>query len=120
MRTYSNVKQAVIETVPNGANYYRYNFKEVLVAKSASQSEQMQWECEEVVVWSPLSRDKITTAVIDDKWGVNHENKLLNDYYAAMEGILPLDKKQAYLDFLTERKAIKDQIKIDCEEAGIL
>lgn len=120
MKTYSNVKPVVIETVPNGANYYRYNFREVVVTRPTSQLEQMQWECEEVIIWSPLSRDKITTAVIDDKWGVNYENKLLNDYYAAIEGILPIDKKQAYLEFLIERKAIKDQIKTDCDENGIL
>lgn len=119
MKTYSSEKKSVIESVPNGANYYRYNFIEVVKEETPMQPATSQWECETIIVWSPLSKDKITTAVMEDKWGVNYENKLLNDYYAAIEGILPIEKKQPYLDFLEERKAVKEQIIIDCIEYNI-
>ena len=120
MKSYSDKKQQVIETVSNGANFYRYNFKEVKIPSNQIQEERTQWECEEVIIWSPLTKDKITAAVIEDKWGLNYENKLLNDYYGAIEGILPIEKKQPYINFLSERKAIKEQIAKDCEEFGII
>ena len=119
MKSYSDNKQQVIEIVPNGANFYRYNFKEILNPATDFQEERKQWECEEVIIWSPLTKDKITAAVINEKWVLNYENKLLNDYYAAIEGILPIEKKQGYLDFLVERKLLKEQIEKDCEEFGI-
>lgn len=119
MKSYSDNKQQVIEIVPNGANFYRYNFKEITIPETESQIERKQWECEEVIIWSPLTKDKITMAVINEEWGLNYENKLLNDYYAAIEGILPIEKKQGYLDFLVERKLLKEQIEKDCEEFGL-
>lgn len=118
MKSYSDKKQQVIETVPNGANYYRYNFKEIPTNQIGES--RTQWECEEVIIWSPLTKDKIAAAVIEDKWGLNYENKLLNDYYGAIEGILPIEKKQPYINFLAERKAIKEQIAKDCLENNIL
>lgn len=113
MKSYSDKKQQVIESLPNGANFYRYNFQQV-------ESEgKRQWECEEVIIWSTLTKDKITSALINERWGLNFENKLLNDYYAAIEGILGVEKKQPYLDFLVERKLLKEQIEKDCNEFGI-
>lgn len=119
MKSYSDNKQQVIESVPNGANFYRYNFREIIIPKTESQIERTQWECEEVIVWSPLTKDKITTAVINERWGLNYESKLLNDYYAAIEGILPIEKKQPYIDFLAERKELKEQIERACIEYNI-
>lgn len=119
MKSYSDNKQQVIEIVPNGANFYRYNFKEIINPETDNQIAKTQWECEEVIIWSPLTKDKITAAVINEKWGLNYENKLLNDYYAAIEGILPIEKKQGYLDFLKERKTLKEQIEMDCQEFGV-
>lgn len=120
MKTYSNEKPKIIENVPNGANYYRYDFKEVVKEKTLMQPSQIQFECETVIIWSPLSKDKITAAVMADRWGLDYENKLLNDYYGAIEGILPIEKKQPYLDFLVKRKEIKEQITKDCLENNIL
>ena len=119
MKSYSDNKQQVIENVPNGANFYRYNFREIVIPETDNQVGKTQWECEEVIIWSPLTKDKITAAVINEKWGLNYENKLLNDYYAAVEGILPNEKKQGYLDYLVERKLLKEQIEKDCEEFEI-
>ena len=113
MKSYSDKRQQVIESSPNGANYYRYDFKEVV------KEDQTQYECEEVIIWSPLTKDKITQAVIADRWGLDIENKLLNDYNGAIEGVLPIEKKQPYLDFLVERDTIKEQIKKDCIKYNI-
>jgi hypothetical protein len=76
-----------------------------------------QWECNEVIVWETVTREKITAAVIAALWPSDYEAKMVNDYNAAKEGVLG-DNGQAYIDrytaFLAERKAIKEQVAADC------
>ena len=36
-----------------------------------------------------------------------------------MEGILPESAKNGYLEFLVEKKAIKEMVEADCAEYGI-
>ena len=46
-------------------------------------------------------------------WSKDAEQKLLNDYNAAQLGILGEEYVNLYKDFLTTRKAIKEQIDTD-------
>ena len=82
-----------------------------------------QWVCEEVEVWLPLSSNKITSAVISDKWEKNYEQKLVNEYNAAQLGVITGDEAQArvaaYTEFLSARAALKEQVDADCAELGI-
>ena len=43
MKSYSDNKQQVIESVPNGANFYRYNFREITIPEADGQIERTQW-----------------------------------------------------------------------------
>ncbi len=46
-------------------------------------------------------------------WSKDAEQKMLNDYNAAQLGILGEEYVNLYKDFLTARKAIKEQIDTD-------
>ena len=46
-------------------------------------------------------------------WSKDAEQKMLNDYNAAQLGILGEEYIADYKDFLTSRKAIKEQIDTD-------
>ncbi|MFR9643786.1 MAG: hypothetical protein SNH57_00740 [Rikenellaceae bacterium] len=113
-------KPSVIEAVGNGSYLYRWDIEEVTTEATEATDEQeaqeahTSWECYEVTVWNTPTENSITEVVVDALWGNGVEQKLLNDYYSAIEGILNEESyKQPYLDFLAERKAIKEQITAD-------
>lgn len=119
-----------LEAVGNGSYVYRFNIEElvpVLTEENAEEEKSSQWKCEEVTVWSPLSSNKITEAVITEKWDNNQEQKLVNEYNAANLGLLGAKtseeakaKIEAYKAYLTERASLKAQVDSDCLELGIL
>lgn len=82
-----------------------------------------QWQCNEVIVWMPLSSNKITEAVLTQVYPNNYEQKLINEYNAALMGMYDEETRQrkitAYTAFLTERNALKAQIDADCKELNI-
>ena len=122
MKTYYDEKPAVIEAVGNGGWYYRWNIKEV--AMNTEEEMRTQWQCEQVIVYAPLTSNKIVRAVIAEVWGLDIENKMLNEFNGAQLGIYDeattADKIAEYKQFLAERNALKAQVDIDCKEAGIL
>lgn len=126
-----------LEAVGNGSYVYRFNIQKVEKPAAAETTEladtdessvQEQWQCEEVTVWSPLSSNKITEAVITEKWDNNREQKLVNEYNAANLGMYGGAKTTdeakariaAYKDYLTARATLKTQVDEDCLELGIL
>lgn len=118
--TYSNNKPKVFEAVGNGSSLYHYNIEEVEAEREEQPS---KWQYEEVVIWHPLSANKVTEAVIAKRWGNNYEQKLINEFNAAQLGVYDADeakaKIEAYKSFLSERKALKTQVDNDCAEYGI-
>ncbi len=82
------------------------------------------YECYEVEVNLPLTPNKITEAVIRDKWPIDYEQKLINEYNSAIAGIIddPAESQQKidnYILFLQQRRDIKARIDADCAELGI-
>ena len=123
MKAFYDSKPSKFEKVGNGSFLYRYGINEVEVA----QATKTQYECNEVVVWSPYSSNTILEAVIRDRWDNNYEQKLINEYNGAKLGVYgsttsteAKEKEAAYTAFLNERKALKEQIDADCAELGIL
>lgn len=124
-------KPSVLEAVGNGSYRYRYNIEEVDAPQASMRDDddleeeqvRKQWMCDEVIVWSPLTSNKITGAVIASRWDSNYEQKLINEYNAATLGVYPSDeaeaKVKAYTDFLTERAKIKALVDEDCVANGI-
>ncbi len=129
-------KPSVIEAVGDGSIRYRFNIQEVEVGETQTSGEESQsegegathtqWQCDEVVVFKPLTSNKITQAVISHQWDADYEQKLINEYNMAQLGMIDgskssdaaKEKIQKYKDFLTERAALKVQIDADCAEYG--
>jgi hypothetical protein len=120
MATY-DFKPSIYEANGNGSYTYRWNIKEVQVPANvndpngagSTDKQRTQWQCDEVVVWATVSREKLTSAVLASIWPSDYEAKLVNDYNAAKEGVLGETYIQRYKDFLSERKAVKEQIEQD-------
>lgn len=135
MKAFYDNKPSKFEKVGNGSFLYRYGINEVEVAQQVSsedgeatdtQATKTQYECNEVVVWSPYSSNTILEAVIRDRWDNNYEQKLINEYNGAQLGIYGAKTTdeykavvQAYTDFLTERNTLKETVDADCKELGI-
>jgi hypothetical protein len=122
MKSNSDVRPPILLDLGDGSYRYRWDIQEVEMPAMEGETPRTQWECKEVTVWATVTREKITSAVIAALWDSDYEAKLLNDYNAAKEGIFG-EEAQKYIDryttFLSERKAIKEQVAVDCETLNI-
>lgn len=116
MATYDN-RPDIFSANGDGSYTYRWDIRDVQL------DGETKWDCNEVIVWATVTSNLITQAVINHLWGKDYEQKLLNDYNAAKEGLTQgLQAEghiQSYIDFLSQRKAIKEQIDIDCATLNI-
>lgn len=132
MQAFYDEKPSVLEAVGNGSFLYRYNISEETnevhsETESNPVDSKTQWSCQEVTVFAPLTSNRITEAVISDRWDSTHEQKLVNEYNAASLGLIgggsdseeAVKRITAYRDFLTERAALKEQVDSDCSDLGI-
>lgn len=124
-------KTSKFEANGNGSYTYRWNIQEIEVPTGVGDIDTYttttKWQCDEVVVWATVTKDKLTEAVITSIWDNDYEKKLINDYNAAKEGVFgnesspqALDYITRYKTFLAQRKAIKEQIAADCAALNIL
>lgn len=123
--TYDN-EPSVLEAVGNGSHRYHYDIKAKTESaeKSSGAESRTQYECQEVIVWEPITSNKITEAVIAEKWDSNQEQKLINEYNAIQLGITTdkaeiATKTAAYKEFLVERARLKSIVDADCKTLGI-
>lgn len=128
MKVIYDNEPSVLEAVGNGSHRYHYDIKEVKTESaeksSGAELSRTQYECQEVIVWEPLTSNKITEAVIADKWDGNQEQKLINEYNAIQLGITTdkaeiASKTAAYKEFLAERVRLKTIVDADCKTLGI-
>lgn len=128
MIAYYDNQPVKLQAVGNGSYIYRFNIRKV--EQTAITDEILireRWECEEVIVWAPLSSNKIAETVITDKWDNNREQKLVNEFNAANLGLYggmktseeAKAKISAYKEYLEARVALKAQVDADCIELGI-
>ena len=124
MKTYSVNKPEVFEPIGDGGYRYNYNIKEVEVERldftdSKSILKQTQWGYDNIIIYLPIDKDKITKAVIANTWNINYENKLINDYNEISLGNLTKEeinkRTNNYITFLQERKRLKEMIDNDWE-----
>ena len=125
MKTYSDNKPEVFELIGDGGYRYNYNIKKVEVDRLVtidckSILKQTQWEYDNVLIYPPINKDKITRAVITNTWDSDFENKLINDYNAISLGIFSEqevnEKLERYREFLTQRKELKEMINQDYQD----
>lgn len=126
MKTYSDNKPKVFESIGNGGFRYNYNIKEIEVDRfdiidneNETNIKQTQWEYNNVIIYLPIDKDKITRAVITNTWDSDYENKLINDYNEISLGNLTEEeinkRTNKYITFLQERKRLKEMIDNDWE-----
>ncbi len=128
-----DAKPSILEAVGNGSFLYRFNIEEktsevYAEGENKPVSTRTSWDCDEVVVWSPLTSNKITEAVISAICPASHEQKLVNEYNAANLGLVGGSKTSeeakkriaAYKEFLEYRAALKERVDADCADLGIL
>ena len=134
MLAFYDNKPSVLEAVGNGSFKYRFDITEKTPEaaatssddSSAQEEQKSQWQCQEVIVWSPVTSNKITEAVITEVCDHNYEQKLVNEYNAAQLGLYGSKtsdeaKKHiaAYTEYLNTRATLKAQVDADCAELGI-
>lgn len=125
-------KPSILEAVGDGSYRYHFNIIEIIPEvipasdKDAQEESRTQWQCEEVTVWSPVTSNKITKAVITEVCDHNYEQKLVNEYNAAQLGMYGEKTSEeaqkrinAYTEYLSTREKLKAQVDADCAELGI-
>lgn len=127
MITYSNNKPEILEPIGNGGFRYNYHIDEIEVdnfididnEEDKTITKHTQWRYDNILIYPPITKDKITKEVIINTLDSNYEQKLVNDYNAALLGIFNEEetkiKIDTYTNFLTERKQIKEMINRDWE-----
>lgn len=132
MRVSYDHEPSTLEAVGDGSYRYRFNIEENTVehfdeSDAAHVVTRAEWLCDEVIVWGPLSSNKITEAVISSICPASHEQKLVNEYNAANLGLVggaktsdaAKERIDAYKEFLEYRNALKAQVDADCALLGI-
>lgn len=124
MKAYYDNKPSKFEAVGNGSVLYRYNItEETAPVQTEGETPRTQWVCVEVAVWEQVTKNGVVSAVINDRWTANHEQKLVNEYNSVKLGLISGDEaaavEEAYKAFLSERRSLKAAVEADCDEAGI-
>lgn len=134
MKAYYDEKPSIISEVGNGSILYHYGITEVEAKHGQTQTDtgeehteaKKQFVCNEVVVWKPVTSNRITEAVITERWDSNYEQKLINEFNAALLGLFGAKSSDeakarisAYTDYLAERAELKAQVDADCVTLGI-
>lgn len=106
-RTYSDKIPSIIERDSNDYYLYRWDIQ------TEQRDEFISYSYYEVTVWPTLTANKILETCINELWGTDVEAKKLNDYNAALLGILDESYIDIYKDFLQKRKELKEQVDSD-------
>lgn len=110
-RVYSDTYPTVLEKDVNGSYLYRWDIQTETI--NMSEEPTTLYTYYEVVVWPTLTSNKILETCINEIWGTDVEAKKLNDYNAALLGILDESYIDIYKDFLQKRKELKEQVDSD-------
>lgn len=116
-KSYYDEKPQILEKIENGKYFYRWDIKPHTT--QIENKERQDWECYEIIVYATLTANKILEKAIESIWGHNIEQKILNDYNAAILGILDESYIDKYKEFLNNRKQLKTQIDSDCAQLNI-
>ena len=77
----------------------------------------------EFTISEPISQNAFIKDVLDEVYGIDYENKLINEYNSAILGLYSDEEKEvkikSYNDFLSNRISLKSDIERICVENGI-
>lgn len=91
-----------------------------IIEEINEENERSSYKCNEITLYRPVCREKLTQAVIDELWDNDREKKLINDYNSALiNQDNNSDAVGRYIEFLTERGRIKEQVKEDFKRINL-
>lgn len=105
MKANYNEQPKALELMPDGYHKFRYAITETTNGETTS------YDCQEVIIHGAVTTDKVIAAVISDRWATGVEQKLINDYNEYKLGVGNATAETDYLNFLTERKALKEYVR---------
>lgn len=122
MKSSSDIRPSIIEPLGNGAYYYNYNVVERKETDPETGEEKTVYDYDQVKVWDKPTYEKLVKAVIREEIDETKEFSYVNDYNAAVLGIISDEAKKAeavksykeYLQFVVDVKAM---VKRDLENA---
>lgn len=121
-KVYYDNKPEVLTKVGDGSYRYAWGIQPITI-EVGDMKPIHQFTANEVIVWSPITANRITQAVINAVWPVDYEQKLVNEYNAAMLGVYSEEVAKAKIDeykaFLIDRSTLKAYIDEDCAKLGI-
>lgn len=122
MKSSSDIRPAVIQPLGNGAFHYNYNIVERQETDPETGEVKTVYYYDTVKVWDKPTYEKLVKAVIREEIDETKEFSYVNDYNAAVLGIISDEAKKAeavksykeYLQFVVDVKAM---VKRDLENA---
>jgi hypothetical protein len=122
MKSSSDIRPAIIEPLGNGAYYYNYNVVERKETDPETGEGKTVYDYDQVKVWDKPTYEKLVKTVIREEIDETKEFSYVNDYNAAVLGIISDEAKKAeavksykeYLQFVVDVKAM---VKRDIENA---
>ena len=84
------------------------------IVQETNEENVISYKCNEITLYRPVCKEKLTQAVINELWDNDKEKKLINDYNSALiNQDNNSDAVGRYIEFLNERDRIKEQVKED-------
>ena len=84
------------------------------IIQETNEENVISYKCNEITLFRPVCREKLTQAVINELWDNDKEKKLINDYNSALiNQDNNSDAVGRYIEFLNERDRVKEQVKED-------
>lgn len=115
MKVFYNSQPDKFETVGDGSFYYRWNIQQYELSDSGDGEltgggRTCLWECEEVVIWNPMTVDRIIDAVIHSKYSIAEELAIVNNYVeyqnSSVAGSDAVTKYVEYISFVADSRTM--------------
>ena len=120
MKSSSNDRPAIILPLGNGSYHYNYNVVEEKV-EDPEAGERTVYKYDTVQIWQKPNHELLTRAVIREEIDETKEFSYVNDYNAAVLGILTGEAaevaKASYKEYLNFIVDVKEKVKNDLAEA---
>lgn len=99
--------------------FYHWNINPIII------EDQNLWEADEILLYYPLTKNKILEGVIEYYWNNSEEKKLINDYLSTfIIDEMDIDLKNLYIirykNFIMKRNELKNIVDLDCNNLNIM
>ena len=119
MKSNSNVRPKTFEKVGNGSWFYNYNVVERTETDPETQEERTVYDYDQVQVWDEPNDNVLKKAVIAEKYTLDEEINLQNNYRRYEFGMSKeISFKNDYINYLKDVDAMKAMVDRDLVNAA--